>query len=48
MRVALAAVALALTAACGTSPLEACVQHSVEEGVARDVAEQACRDAGIE
>ena len=45
MRLGLAALVLVL-AGCGTSPLEACVQHSVEEGVARDVAEQACRDAG--
>jgi hypothetical protein len=47
VRLGLAAATLVLAlSACGTSPAEACVQHSVEEGVDRGVAEQACRDAG--
>ena len=28
----------------GTSTVEACVEHSVEEGVARTAAETACRE----
>lgn len=40
------ALVLAALVACSSSPLEACVRHSVEEGVDRRVAEQACRDAG--
>jgi hypothetical protein len=41
------ATVVAVLAGCsGRSALQACVQHSVGEGVARDVAEQACREAG--
>ena len=40
-------LAVALAGCAGESPLERCVSHSVEEGVARDVAERACREAGI-
>jgi hypothetical protein len=49
LRVLLLAVlaAPALSACAGGSPLEACVQHSVDEGVDRARAEQACRDAGL-
>jgi hypothetical protein len=39
-------VVLLLTGCAGASELESCVQHSVDEGVARGAAEQACRDAG--
>ena len=48
---AVRAVAAALTvgalAACaaGTSPVEACVEHSLEEGVDRADAEAACEQA---
>jgi hypothetical protein len=36
----------ALLAGCaGSSELEQCVEHSVEEGIAADRAEQACEDA---
>lgn len=39
-------LALALLAACGgVSKLERCVEHSLEEGVARDRAEAGCRAA---
>ena len=46
VRTALAVAALAAAAGCsGVSELQRCVDHSVEEGVTRDRAEQGCRDA---
>jgi hypothetical protein len=48
VRVQVAAVGLlVLLGGCaGSSPFERCVDHSVEEGLERSVAEQACREAG--
>ena len=46
VRVRLALAGLLLTAcSAGTSPVEACVEHSIEEGVDRAAAEAACEDA---
>jgi hypothetical protein len=42
---ALGLAALALTGCAGASEFERCVDHSVEEGIARDVAEQGCERA---
>jgi hypothetical protein len=45
MTVRLALAALLLTAcSAGTSAVEACVSHSVEEGVDRAAAQVACED----
>lgn len=44
VRLALAAVLLTGCSA-GTSPVDACVEHSVEEGVERAAAQEACEAA---
>ena len=46
-RALLAAAAAVALAACsaGTSPIEKCVEHSVEEGVDAETARAACEDA---
>lgn len=47
VRAAAAAWAVVALTACaaGTSAVEACIEHSVEEGVDRAAAEAACQDA---
>ena len=43
---AAAVAVLALAAGCsGVDELQRCIDHSVEEGVSRERAEQGCRDA---
>ena len=38
----------ALTACAGISEFESCMQQAADEGRGRQVAEQACRDAGLD
>jgi hypothetical protein len=45
-RARLGLLVVLLPGCAGASSFEACVQHSVEEGVDRGVVERACLDAG--